>query len=228
MEENKVNEVVEEKKPSPFAGMKDQKGLKAKVKYFFEILEKYPEVREMVMFMLFSMLCGLGQMGSQFLLQYTLVLIPDLQPSFQWFVFTGESIAEFIGFMVGAIVGQTLTYILNRKKTFRATNNLALSIALYVIMAVGITILQTLIPGWITKPCFASYRANFGQEATGIIEFLITLTGTAVGGIVALITSFLGNKFVVMRDWSGKKKKAANETVATKEVADEVAENVED
>ncbi len=212
-----------EEKKHPFAGIKEQKGLKAKVKFFFDVLEKYPDVRQMVMFTLFSMLCGLCQMGSQFLLQYTLVYIPDLGPAagkFQWFIFTGETRAEFIGFLVGAVVGQVMTYVLNRKKTFRATNNLALSVTLYVVVAVGITILQTLIPGWVTTPCFEAFRnSHNGADATGFVAFLITLTGTAVGGITALVTSFLGNKFIVMRDWGKKKSKA---------LASESADNLEE
>ena len=44
---------------------------------------------------------------------------------------------------------------------------------------------------------------------------MITLTGTAVGGITALVTSFLGNKFIVMRDWGKKKTAAANEAAAS-------------
>ena len=212
------NTPAEEKK-HPFAGIKEQKGLKAKIKFFFDVLEKYPDVRQMIMFTLLSMLCGLCQMGSQFLLQYTLVYIPDLGPAagkFQWFIFTGETRAEFIGFLVGAVVGQVMTYILNRKKTFRATNNLALSVSLYVIVAVGITLLQTLIPGWITTPCFEAFRnSHNGAEATGFVAFMITLAGTAVSGITALVTSFLGNKFIVMRDWGKKKTTAASEAAAS-------------
>ena len=109
-----------------------------------------------------------------------------------------------------------MTYVLNRKKTFRATNNLALSVSLYVIVAVGITLLQTLIPGWITTPCFEAFRnSHNGAEATGFVAFMITLTGTAVGGITALVTSFLGNKFIVMRDWGKKKTAAASEAAAS-------------
>ena len=195
-----------EKKPGPFAGMKEQKGLKAKIKFFFDVLEKYPDVRQMVMFFLFSILCGAGQLITQFLLQYTLVYVPALGPGsgFKWFVFTGETKAEFIGFMAGAVVGQTMTYILNRKKTFRSTNNLAVSVTLYIIIAVAITIFQTLIPGWVTTPCFEAYRnANAGADPNGFVSLLITLTGTFAGGMTALVLSFIGNKFVVMRDWTG-------------------------
>ena len=202
-----------EKKSNPLAEIKNQKGLKAKVKFFFEVLENYPDIRQMIMFTLFSMLSGLCQMVSQFLLQYTLVYVPELGPQagkFQWFIFTGETRAEFIGFLVGSVIGQVMTYILNRKKTFRSTNNLALSITLYVVVAVVIIILQTLIPGWVTTPCFEAFRqSHSGAEATGFVGFMITLTGTAAGGMTALVTSFLGNKFIVMRDW-GKKKAQQN------------------
>ena len=53
-----------EKAPSPFAGIKEQKGLKAKIKFFFQVLEDYPTVKQAILFTLFSMICGLTQFMS--------------------------------------------------------------------------------------------------------------------------------------------------------------------
>lgn len=208
-EETKVTEtaeVAEGKKPSPFAGMKEKKGLKAKVKFFFEVLQKYPDVRQMVLYVLFSMICGLGQFVSQYVFTYALQLAPACQPPIKLFDIGSyevgyTSIATFVGYLVGAVVGNTLTYILNRKKTFNATNNLTVSITLYFIMAFLITAMQTIAPGFIEKVATDSYTANGGSN--GFVLFLCNFTGTAVAGLTALVVSFIGNKFVVMRDWTG-------------------------
>jgi len=220
-EENAATE-----KKSPFAGMKEQKGLKAKVKFFFDVLEKYPDVRQMVLFVLFSFLCGLGQLATTYILKYALETVPALNNGFFQkgliggvYLFNFPSTAEFIGFLCGATVGQVLTFILNRKKTFRATNNVVIAAIMYAIIAVLITLLQTLIGGWVTAGCQNAAAAN-GTDTSGIVGFLITLTGLAVGGITALVLSFLGNKFLVMRNWSKKDKRKAEIKSAEEETAE--------
>lgn len=235
IEDNKITNKTEDaeaakngKKPGPFAGMKDRKGLKVKIKFFFEVLERYPDVRQMVLFTLFSMLCGLGQFVTQFLLQYTLVYIPALKPPFQrvsvgsLYLFNYDSIAQGIGFLAGAIVGNTLTFILNRKKTFRATNNVAVAATMYAILAVFITLLQTLVGGWVSTPCLEA--AGDLAKNNGFIHFLCDFAGLACGGIMALITSFLGNKFLVMRSWGKGAEKSAAETAASAEPGAETEE----
>lgn len=200
-----------EKKPSPFAGMKEKKGLKAKVKYFFEILEKYPDVRQMVLFVLFSFLCGFSQLVTTVVLENTVVFAPGMDKPFQavpmggFYLFDYTTKAAFVGFLCGATVGQVLTFILNRKKTFRATNNVVVSAVMYAIIAVLITLLQTLIGGWIPVACQNAHPVNGETLGEKILALLYTLAGLSVGGITALVLSFLGNKFLVMRDW-GKKK----------------------
>lgn len=204
-----------EEKKHPFAGIKEQKGLKAKVKFFFDVLEKYPDVRQMLLFTLFSFFCGLGQMATTYILKYSLETIPSLNNgNFQKgliggiYIFNFPSTAEFIGFLCGSTVGQVLTFVLNRKKTFRATNNVVIAAIMYAILAVAITLMQTLIGGWVTAACQDAYVAANKVSATGFLGFLITFAGLATGGIAALVMSFLGNKFLVMRDW-GKKKSSA-------------------
>ena len=215
--DTEVNENSQEKKSNPLAAIKEQKGLKAKIRFFFDVLENYPDIRQMVMFTLFSMLCGLGQLSTTYILKYSLETIPSLNNGYfqkgligSIYIFNFPSTAEFIGFLCGSTVGQVLTFILNRKKTFRATNNVVISAIMYAILAVAITLLQTLIGGWITAACQSAYIANNGVEATGFVGFLITFTGLAAGGIMALVTSFLGNKYLVMRDWGKKNKESAN------------------
>ena len=64
--------VKKEKAPSPFAGIKEQKGLKAKIKFFFQVLEDYPTIKQAILFTLFSMICGLTQFIITLVLPYIL------------------------------------------------------------------------------------------------------------------------------------------------------------
>ncbi len=164
------------------------------------------DVRQMVVFTLFSFICG----GSQMLITYLLSLMrlaggtlasPFVGiPVGKFAIFGYDTTAEFIGFLVGSIVGQVLTFILNRKKTFNCTNNVVVSGIMYTILAVFIIFMQTLLGGAITSAC---WRAR--PDASGFLAFLFNMAGQAVAGIAALITSFLGNKYLVMRNWGEKK-----------------------
>ncbi len=168
------------------------------------------EVRQMVVFTLFSFICGGSQMILTFLLSLMRYAGGTLAAPFTGIqvgsfpIFGYDTTAEFIGFLVGSIVGQVLTFVLNRKKTFNCTNNIVISGIMYVILAVFIIFMQTLLGGAITSACW-----NAKPDANGFLALLFNLAGQAVGGIAALIVSFLGNKFLVMRNWGeGKKKKA--------------------
>lgn len=199
-------------KPGPFAGMKDVKGLRNKVRFFFETLKKYPEARQMVLFLLFSMLCGLGQFATQFALQYALKPVSSLSPVFRYGKIGGmyfldfDSTSDFIGYLCGAIVGNALTFVLNRKKTFQATNNVVVAAVMYFFLAVFIICVQTLAGGWVSTPCYKA--AGDLAETNGLIDFLCKFAGLAVGGVLALVINFLGSKYLVMRDW---KKKGSDE-----------------
>lgn len=187
-------------------GAPKKKGIKALVEY----IKTHEDLRQMVLFLLFSFLCAAAQTITQFVLKYAIGAIKA--DPFDWFLFhypQERGLAEFIGFICGAIIGQVMTFILNRKKTFKATNNVIVAGIMYAIIAICIILLQTYLGGVITKACENAAVAN-GTDTSGFIGFLITLTGMAVGGICALVLSFLGNKYLVMRDW-GKKKAQENE-----------------
>lgn len=163
-------------------------------------------VRQMVVFTLFSFICG----GSQLILTLVLtqlkyaggVLAEPFKgiPVGNFSIFGYETTAEFIGFLVGSITGQVLTFVLNRKKTFNCTNNVVISGIMYTILAVFIIFMQTLLGGAITSACYGAM-----PEPSSFVGLLFNLAGQAVGGIAALIISFLGNKFLVMRNWGSKK-----------------------
>lgn len=201
---NKSNEVAK------------KKSLKALVQY----IKAHEELRQMVLFLLFSFLCAAAQTVTQFVLKYAIGAANDAQ--FEWFLFKypyEKGLAEFIGFICGAIIGQVMTFVLNRKKTFKATNNVVIAGIMYAIIAICIILLQTYLGGVITDACNKAAVAN-GTNTEGIVGFLITLTGMAVGGICALVLSFLGNKYLVMRNWGKKKSAQQDEQLAQQEQQD--------
>lgn len=196
-----TNESQEQEKPAKKKA-KLPKGLQKLV----DKINANENVRQMVVFTLFSFICG----GSQLILTLVLtqlkyaggVLAEPFKgiPVGSFSIFGYETTAEFIGFLVGSITGQVLTFVLNRKKTFNCTNNVVISGIMYTILAVFIIFMQTLLGGAITSACYGAM-----PEPSSFVGLLFNLAGQAVGGIAALIISFLGNKFLVMRNWGSKK-----------------------
>lgn len=215
-----------EKEPSPFAGIKDQKGLKAKIKFFFEVLDKYPTVKQAVLFLLFSFICGATQMIITFALPAILRAIsPEKMGTgtgldFFVFFYKEPGMGEFIGFLVGSIWGQTLTFILNRKKTFNVPDHVVFRAIAYTVMAILIIIMQTAIGGGIST----GFKNAFPNASDSLI-FLYNLIGQLVAGIAALVVSFLGNKFFVMRQWKSKKPAVETAEGEAQAAASEAEEN---
>lgn len=203
--EAKTDEVGEEATDKP-----KKKGIKAMIAY----IQAHEDLRQMVLFFLFSIICGASQFVTNMVFKYALEAVPELGTDypFHWFVFNHPSTGDFIGFLLGAIIGQVMTFVLNRKKTFKATNNVVIAAIAYAITAILIIILQTYLGGVVSTACTDAYKAaNAGADPTGFISFLITVTGMLVGGITALILCFLANKFFIMRNWNTKKSKKAKE-----------------
>lgn len=182
---------------------KRKRALPPFLKKIADYLAAHEDIRQMVMFFLFSLICG----GTQFVITLVLPLLlnlsPSLKPPFSWFLFAYPTTGEFIGFLVGSVIGQALTFALNRKKTFNMPNYLVMRAIMYTIMAILIILMQTYLGGVVTSAC---QRAV--PDANELLASVFNITGQAVAGLAALIVNFLGNKFFVMRDWGGKIKKA--------------------
>lgn len=231
--------VKKEKQPSPFAGIKEQKGLKAKIKFFFEVLEKYPTVKQAVLFTLFSMICGLTQFIITLVLPMILKAISPEQmtaPFGFWkmgnntylFDFTDPKTGygSFWGFLIGSIWGQTLTFLLNRKKTFNVPDHVVFRAIAYTIMAILIIIMQTAIGK------VEGALNNADPDASDFLRIVYNLIAQVTAGMAAFVTSFLGNKFIVMRKWKtkgGEKEEVATESLeeAVEELDEENVEAVE-
>ena len=194
---------------------KRKKPLPPKIQKIVDYLNTHEDVRQMVFFLMFSVLCGASQMIVTYALSAGLKLASSLSSNFDWFVFHFATTAEFIGFLVGSIVGQVLTFVLNRKKTFNMPDYVALRAVMYAILAILIIIMQTYLGGLVTNACH-----NAKPDANGFLDLVFNLTGQLVAGIAAVIINFLGNKFLVMRDWSKLLKKNKGESAgATAETA---------
>ena len=218
--DDSAEEQPAEEQPAEEAPRK--KSLKGLIQY----IKSHENLRQPILFFLFSMICG----GSQMLITLLFTQLNRLHGTilaegFPGFyigavpLFKYDSYAEFIGFLIGSVVGQVLTFVLNRKKTFNVHDHIPFRAVAYALMAIAIIFVQTLLGGAVTVACRNAYAGNNAF----LNNWVFNLTGQAVGGISALIISFLCNKFFVMRKF--KSSEPAEEATASgsEEVASEEA-----
>lgn len=128
----------------------------------------------------------------------------DGQRTFVAWIFGEYTVPTFVAFLTGNIVAKVLSYILNRKKTFAATNNLAFSFSVYVIMCVVLIIVETLI-----GPILSDAYAKAIPALSGAAETISVFTYSLVDFIIV----FLMEKYVIMNNKIfAKKVKAQSET----------------
>lgn len=190
------------------------------LKGLIEYIKTHENLRQVVLFTLFSMICGVTQMLITLLLPIILKAAAPakMNTPFGWiamgdkyfFDFTdeGQGLGSFLGWLIGSIWGQTLTFILNRKKTFNAPDHLVFRAVAYTVMAILIIIVQTAL-GKIEGVLKAH-----DPDATEIVNVIYNLIAQIIAGLAAFTMSFFGNKFFVMRKWKSKDEAAADGNAA--------------
>ena len=149
--------------------------------------------------------------------------VDDAQKMDFW-IFKGYTLAAFISFLVANTLAKIISYILNRKKTFNAVNNLVFSMTVYVIMCVTLIIVETIIG----EPLAKAY-ANLFKNNAAIAEWAPTMSMITYS-IADFIIVFLMEKFVIMNDnlFKKSKKDVAPVEEANAEEAEAQAEEVKD
>ena len=143
-------------------------------------------------------------------------------------IFGVQSLAVFIAFLIGNIVAKVISYILNRKKTFNAVNNLVFSMTVYTIMCVTLIIVETLIGAPLGKWLANTLPDGFWNIlGTSQAQELASPDWSSTLAMILYSTAdfiivFLMEKFVIMNDNLFKKKGEAEE--ASEESEEEAAE----
>ena len=147
-------------------------------------------------------------------------------------IFGVQPLAVFIAFLIGNIVAKVLSYILNRKKTFGAVNNLVFSMTVYTIMCVVLIIVETLIGSpfgqWLAKTLPDGFWNVLGTSQAQELsnpDWSSTIAMIIYSTADFLIV-FLMEKFVIMNDnlfKNNKKNKYLDEANAAEEAKTEDA-----
>lgn len=165
-----------------------------------DYLIAHENIAQIIKYTIFSMLAFVVEYVSFTLL---VLLLKNYDADAVWWIFryTTENggTGAMIAFFVSVVLAQITAFIVNRKKTFKATNNLAFSIITYSIMVCGIIIFNT----W--------SGAAITEALSGVIPNLTICQyiGKLTGSFAAFVITFIMSKFIIMR--SPKPKSLAEE-----------------
>ncbi|MEN6595099.1 MAG: GtrA family protein [Clostridiaceae bacterium] len=146
---------------------------------------------QFIMFIMMSGVTTLVDLGTFVLFNFWL-LAPYREQAFFWgpFRYSVQSggLTAFGAFAASFAVSQTFNFFLQRKTTFKANTNVALSAVMYAVMVIGVYALQLYLP--------VIMRAQ-----------IVVLLGTAMGDVamklinmtISMLIQFPMNKYVIMR-----------------------------
>lgn len=172
-----------------------------KVKGF---MQRHGNIWQIVKFTLISCIAFLAEFASMYALQYGLADVCG--QDFHWFVFNYNASqggqATFIAMLGSKCIAEIISFTINRKKTFKANNNVAFSAIMYVITVVALIIFTT----WLAGPIGNAMGDH------NIDEGLSSTVSKMVGSIISFLVIFLMDKFVIMRRLDKGEKEVETET----------------
>lgn len=194
--------------------------VKEKVVGFFKKKEKSEGEKTVVQAILFTLLSMVAFVSQIILVNVIPLIYKDTTPISAW-IFGEQARNAFVAFLVSNVAAKVISYVLNRKKTFAAVNNLAFSVVAYVIMCVTLIIVETLIG----EPLAEVFYKLFGGKAEiGLCRTISMITYSMLDFVIV----FLMEKFVIMNDKLFNKKSDAAEQAeiveASEAPSDEKAE----
>lgn len=100
-----------------------------------------------------------------------------------------DNMGVFYSYMISTTVGYTIAFIINRKTTFKADSNVALSVTLYVIMVIFTIFANAFIGVYMTK-----WFATFWDQSV-VRDMVIKLIGMSI----PTLWTYPLNRFVIHR-----------------------------
>ena len=166
-------------------------------------IRNHPKQKEAILFSLYSSVAGFTQVTVHLILD--LLLKHIITPVNIW-PFGRQALGTFIAFLISNLVGKTVSFIMNRKKTFEATGNVTLSAVGYFVMCVLLIIAESIVGAPIQNWC---YRLLGGKvhgpvlstlyAENGVLYQICGLISQAIYGTADWIIVFFMDKYVFMR-----------------------------
>ena len=195
--------------------------------------EKHADLWQIIKFTLVSMIAGTSEMVLYNVFLWVL-RGPLMSISVDWFIFHYPAGAEgtvladgtiarggacvLVAYLVSTIVGNFVSFVVNRKTTFKSVANIKFSIIATMVMIVFIIFYSTVLGGlansWVgTWKIFENADGNF------LLTFLMQNIGKFLITMITFVFVFVMNKFVILRE----EKKTKEQKEAEKREAEERA-----
>lgn len=163
-------------------------------------LSEHKAILQVVLFTLFSLVAFVAQI----LIQYLVDLgMKNVDKTVEIWPFPSQTLGAFMSFLLSNIAAKVISFVMNRKKTFGATNNVVYSAVVYTIMVVALIIVETIIGSPLAQALYNLFKGKVSIELCNTLS-LITYS------ICDFVIVFLMDKYVIMR----KKKEPAKEAAA--------------
>jgi len=146
---------------------------------------------QFILFTLLSMVTTLVDLGTFSLFNF-LIFIPYRTVAFQWWLLDysviNGGLTAFLSFALSFAISQTFNFFIQRKVTFQASNNLALSGLFYAAMVLVVFFLQLWIPTLIRQTFVDWIGASWA-------DFVIKNMNMTLSFLI----QFPVNKYIIMR-----------------------------
>jgi len=153
--------------------------------------ESHETTWQFVMFLLMSCVTTVVDLGSFALFNFW-IFVPYREQVFSWWLidYSPENggLTAFLAFASSFTISQTFNFILQRKATFKANNNVAKSAVMYAVMVILVYFLQLYLPTLIRAPIVTVFGLAFGD----ILVKMVNMT-------VSFLIQFPANKWLIMR-----------------------------
>ena len=153
--------------------------------------ENHKQLWQFVSYALVGLFISATEFVSFIILNFVVFIRFSDRP-FSWWLFDyaveDGGLKSFLSYAVTFAISQTINFIVQRKKTFKANNNVAKSAAMYVVMVIVLYCMQVYLPTVIRTPI-----ARVFGEALGDILAL------AASMFCAMLIQFPLSKWVIMR-----------------------------
>lgn len=171
----------------------------AKIKKY---LDKHKTLYQFIFFNIVSFIATIVLLSSRLFLDLCFApidTIVDIWP------FGTQALGSLLAFLISNTLSKLLSYIGNRKKTFTANNNLAISVIIYIAVVLLLTLLETIIgtpiQNWLYELFGGTYTGIELTTASVVDRQLYQVCGTLsplIYGIGDMAIMFVLDKFVIM------------------------------
>ncbi len=154
-------------------------------------LKQKESLWQFILFTLLSLVTTVVDLGTFSLFNYA-IFLRFKTTAFSWWVFDysvlNGGLCAFLSFALSFAISQTFNFIIQRKATFKATNNILFSALMYAVMVLSVLFFQLWFPTLVREGI-----VRFAGETWGdVIVKMMNMT-------ISFAIQFPVNKWVIMR-----------------------------